>query len=175
MKKSKGQVELGAVPTLIVTLVVIAIVLSLGAVILGTMGTSSSFNPASSTYENITNIKTSAVVYNLTAKGIDGSIISGSPTSCNQTGNTALGSTNYTVYPSNATIVFSPTFVSGNASYCLVSYSYQSMSNAANATAAGESGVMSFADFQSVIAIVLVAAVILGLVGLIAFAGGRVV
>jgi len=165
--KQKGQIELGAVPTLVISLVVIGIVLAIGATILQSMGTASSFNPAGNTVQNISNIRTTAVIYNLTATPVLG----GSVTYCNQTGGTALGSTNYTVYPSNATVVFHSNFLSGNASYCYVSYSYEMMSNAANATLLGQEGVSAFADFQSVIAIVLVAAVILGLVGLIAFAG----
>ena len=164
--KQKGQVELGAVPTLVITLVVIGLVIAIGVIVLQTMGDSNSFSPPGNTIQNISGIRTVAVVYNLTAKPV----IGGSVTYCNQTGGTALGSTNYTLYPSNATVVFHSNFLSGNYSYCYVSYSYDAPSAATNVTYQGVAGVATIADFQGVIAIVLVAAVILGLIGLIVFA-----
>ena len=154
----KGQVELGAVPTLVITLVIIGICIGVGAIVVQQMGTASTINPDISTSQNISGIKTSAVVYNLTAQPVT----AGSITYCNQTGG-ALSSVNYTLYTNNATVVFHSNFLSGNGSYCYASYTYGQQSAAYNVTAQANAGLGTFADFQSVIAIILVAAVVVGL------------
>ena len=162
--KQKGQVELGAVPTLVITLVVIGLVIAIGVIVLQTMGDSNSFSPPGNTIQNISNIRT-LIPYNLTATPV----IGGSISYWNHTG-LAMSSANYTVYARNNTVVFGTNCVFCNGSYAYASYSYDAPSAASNVTYQGVAGVATIADFQGVIAIVLVAAVILGLIGLIVFA-----
>jgi hypothetical protein len=150
---------------MVTLLVTIGLVLAVGAIVIQTMGSAPSINPDLTTVQNISNIRTVAVVYNLTATPVTG----GSIGYWNVTG-AAMNSANYTVYPSNGTVVFHSGCVDCNASYAYVSYNYGQQSSAYNISAQANSGIGTFADFQSVIAIVLVATIILGLVGLIAFA-----
>jgi len=166
MKNRKGQVTLADAPSVIIALIIIGIVLAMGAIIIETVGDQTT--TSGSAVQNITGIRTVAVVYNLT----NTPVLSGSITYCNQTGGTALGSTNYTLYPGNATVVFHSNFLSGNFSYCYASYAYQQQSYSYNVTQSANEGIITFAGFQPVIAIVLVAMLILGLVALIAYARG---